>query len=786
MTYTDVFGGSAIYPSDVSYLAINLSANVRLEWPLEVFDADYPAARIIDVLPGVAGLNVSLPDATLAAPGETILFNNVSGSESFEVRNYDGSIIATVGFGSQWQVYLSDNTTTAGTWQVFRYGASTANVQPSSLAGFGLTVTGSTLSQSAPVTTFNTPGTTLASSNRASLFVWTGTGAGTVNLPDVTTVGNNFFIMLRNQGGGALTVDPAGGTLINGAASLNLQPGDSITAVTDGSVWYTVGFGQNAVFAFDYTAINVAPGGDYILGAASPSELNRIAYKFTGALTSNVTVVVPGTIQQYWVNNATTGPFTLSLKTPTGTPAVVNQGAKGIYYSDGTNIILAADPISIGIPVVVSAGGTGATTPSAARLNLGITAFADPIVTATTPEQIRTVTGAAESGVNEDITVLRVLQTIGPLLGTYLLEVAGGRTDDANTGIDLHSSADPDYDARIIREGGVNGNLGITNKGTGSLIFVSNGAERFRVQPDGATVSQGSSFAPSFLLSGVPNAYFAASGAEVILQGNVNCFLGYNRTTGVWRTVTNGAETLTISQTQATAMVPFRSAGEVRAQPFGAFGGSVLNPGDASHSGYLALYNAANARVTYIGFVGNAANSATEYINEIGGGHHFNNNMGVDGRVTAGEFYGPGTGLTGTAASLNVNHANTSNFATSANGANFATSAGNADTLDGFDSSAFMRCTELVLGNPGRMRFHAPGLGTLMLQWGTGSMGLGVINMPYPVPFGGWALCIANGGQGNSGEKGNVHNWATTDGGSATIISSASNADFTWFALGPG
>jgi hypothetical protein len=50
------------------------------------------------------------------------------------------------------------------------------------------------------------------------------------------------------------------------------------------------------------------------------------------------------------------------------------------------------------LPVTVAQGGTGATTASAARLNLGITTFADPIVTATTAANVWTVLGAAPSG----------------------------------------------------------------------------------------------------------------------------------------------------------------------------------------------------------------------------------------------------------------------------------------------------------------------------------------------------------------------------------------------------
>ena len=407
MSFTNVFGGSTIYPSDVSYLSIALSADTPLQWPLESSGAEDPAARIIDVTPDASGHSVVMPDATLTGAGQTILFNNLSGSYSFYVEDFDGNTLATVGFGEQWQLYLAVTTTAAGTWRVFRFGASTATVQPSALAGFGLTVTGSTLSQSAPVTTFSTTGLTLATSSRAGAFVWNGSGAGTLNLLTAASAGNNYFVLARNAGGGDLTIDPSGTELINGASTLALRPGDSATLITDGATWYTVGLGQEAIFAFDYTSISVT-GGNYTLAG---SELNRIAYKFVGALTSDVYIIIPATVQQYWITNATTGSFNFYVKISGGAATQVAQNAKGIYYCNGSIVVLASDPTSLSLPVTVAQGGTGSITASGARLNLGISTFADPIVTATTGASVRTTISAAASGANGDITSLTGLTT---------------------------------------------------------------------------------------------------------------------------------------------------------------------------------------------------------------------------------------------------------------------------------------------------------------------------------------------------------------------------------------
>jgi hypothetical protein len=358
MSYTQVFGGNTIYPSDVSYLAIQLDSDVALEWPLSSSDTERPAARIIDVTASGAH-SINLPDATQTGAGQTLLFNNLGASASlFFIRDAAGNTLATIGVGEQWQLYLAATTTAAGTWRVFRYGASTATVQPSALAGYGLTVTAGNLSQSVPVNVLTTTPRTVLETERATAFVWNGTGAGLLNLPSAASVGNNFFILVRNSGGGDFTVDPSGGELLDGQSVLAFRPGESATIITDGVSWYSVGFGQEAVFAFDYTSIDLTgQATPYVLQGA---ELNRIAYKFIGALSANTEIVVPPTIQQYWVDNQTTGVFSLTIKTASGVGASITQGARGIYYCDGTNV-LNASTAGISVPLLPPEGGTGQT-----------------------------------------------------------------------------------------------------------------------------------------------------------------------------------------------------------------------------------------------------------------------------------------------------------------------------------------------------------------------------------------------------------------------------------------
>jgi hypothetical protein len=373
--YTNIFGGSNISPAEISYAAVSLTANTTYDWALETAPSADLIAGIMDVTATSGPWSLTLPSALEASTGQAILFNNV-GSNSFIIRNNSGTQIAAPTAGQVWQIYLTNNTTAGGTWLAFQFGAAVSTANAASLAGTGLVAIGSLLSLAAPVTFFSSS-YTAGVADRAKVLIWSG-GAGTISMAAAGTLGNNWFFQLRNEGTGALLIDPPGSQTINGSLTLTFQPGDSAIIFTDGSNFYTIGYGQSAVFAFDYTAISVAGTGNYTL---SGSELNRIAYSFTGALTGNRSIIVPQTVQQYWVSNNTTGPYTLTVKTSIASGTAIAQGARAILYSDSTNVV-AADTGGVSIPISVSDGGTGATTAGNALINLGGTATGIAIFTA--------------------------------------------------------------------------------------------------------------------------------------------------------------------------------------------------------------------------------------------------------------------------------------------------------------------------------------------------------------------------------------------------------------------
>jgi hypothetical protein len=348
-------------------------------------------------------LTITLPNAQKAGVGETILFNN-QGSNIFIVKDAGGTQVVSLNPGELWQIYLTSNSSSAGTWESLQYGATTSNANASALAGTGIVAVGALLSQSVPSSSISS-NYSLLTTDRARMFIWTSSGAGTITLPAASALGGStagWFFYLRNSGGGAIVITPQGSNKINSLSSLSLQPNDSaIVACISTSEFCTIGLGKSAIFAFDYTSIDVSGSGNYTLGALSSSELNKIAYTFTGTLTGNRTIIVPTTIQQYWVGNSTAvSAYTLTVKTSAGLGVQVGTGTRRILYCNGTDVVVAdLNASSLTVPVLVSQGGTGATASGTALVNLGGGTTGISVFQSATASVAYAALGVAPSGI---------------------------------------------------------------------------------------------------------------------------------------------------------------------------------------------------------------------------------------------------------------------------------------------------------------------------------------------------------------------------------------------------
>ena len=354
MSYNSPFTGNVVQPTDVSYRRIILTTDLQLEWPINGTTTDDAAARIMEVSTASAANELWMPPANQASVGQDALIRNV-GAVAVTVKDYTGAnTIVTIAAGEAQYIYIVTNATTAGTWGIIAFGIGSSGADAATLAGYGLLAIGQTLNQSQPVTTFSSDYTALAT-DRSSTYVWTG-GAGTLTLTLASTLADNWFMFVRNSGTGALTVAGSGGNLINGSASIALQPADSCIIVCSGSQFYTVGLGRNTQFAFTQLSKAVTSG-SYTLTA---SEASNVIQKYTGTLIGNVTIVVPSTVQVYYIVNATSGAYTVTITTGSGGTAVLTTGTQATLVCDSVNLFNANTILAGSSNISLNNGTVGA------------------------------------------------------------------------------------------------------------------------------------------------------------------------------------------------------------------------------------------------------------------------------------------------------------------------------------------------------------------------------------------------------------------------------------------
>jgi hypothetical protein len=122
-----------------------------------------------------------------------------------------------------------------------------------------------------------------------------------------------------------------------------------------------------------------------------------VAYRFTGILTGARNIIIPATVQQYWIDNRTTGSFTFTVKVSGTTGVTLTTNERGIFYCDGSEI-LDADTATIGLPISIANGGTGATSAGAALINLGGTSTGIALFEAANQAAAWTALGVAQAG----------------------------------------------------------------------------------------------------------------------------------------------------------------------------------------------------------------------------------------------------------------------------------------------------------------------------------------------------------------------------------------------------
>ena len=339
-TFTSPFTGTVVVPTDVSYYALDFATTTQLFWPAVVNPTQVPAARIMDCTPATFGLAVILPQGNQGSVGSDILIRNF-GDNSFVVTDFLGGGSVTVSPGIAIYFYLSDNTTPAGVWQNVTFGAGTSSADAATLQGAGLTTIAGKLAVTSNVSRTSTV-PTISDASRATSFIWEG-GANTFSLPSSVGLSTGWWIAFRNNGTGALTLQPQGSSLINGNSNIIANPGDSGYVLYEQSTgnFFTIGYTIPANVTFTASTYDV----DSIVG----NTLNLVSYApiiqtfvaLSGTRTGTLNVVLPAITQMYVLVN----------RVPVGTYSTVTFQISG---SGGPSFSLAGNTVA----TVISDGNT--------------------------------------------------------------------------------------------------------------------------------------------------------------------------------------------------------------------------------------------------------------------------------------------------------------------------------------------------------------------------------------------------------------------------------------------
>lgn len=335
--FTSPFTGTVVQPTDVSYYALSFSANVQLYWPAVVNPTQVPAARIIDATPSVASLIIKLPEANQGTTGADILIRNF-GAVAFTVQDFAGTGSVSIPAGVSKYFYLSNNTTSAGVWQNVTFGAGTSSADAASLAGPGLVALSGQLNTTQNIVEVSSP-PTINNASRASTFVWTA-GNNTINLPTAVSLTAGWFIAFRNTGTGTLTFAPQGTSLINGGATLGINPAESGFIMFQQSTgnFFTVGLAvpSNVTFTSSTYDVDSIIGGTFSLVSYAPIIQTYAA--LSGTRSTTLAVTLPATTQLYVLVNETGQAgynITFQVSGSLQTPISLADGAVALVLSDG-------------------------------------------------------------------------------------------------------------------------------------------------------------------------------------------------------------------------------------------------------------------------------------------------------------------------------------------------------------------------------------------------------------------------------------------------------------------
>jgi hypothetical protein len=288
-----------------------------------------------------AGLSVFLPNAQQTSVGQDILVRN-TGSNSFVVNRFGGGGSFTVAAGQSFYTYLVDNVTTAGQWAVLQFGTGTSSADANTLAGVSTAAIAGKLEAALVTSEYSSTAPTITDSQRGNCLVWTG-GLSTWTLPPVTQLSTGWFVLVRNNGTGALTIATSSvSSTIDGLVNIVLPLGDSCFICVNRDPakqdFFTVGRARPNSLTFTSATYDV----DTIVGASYSLVSNTpIIQRYTalsGSRTTSLLIQLPAVTQVYYlINNTGQSGYTINFQVQGSSQAAIalTNASQVIMLSDG-------------------------------------------------------------------------------------------------------------------------------------------------------------------------------------------------------------------------------------------------------------------------------------------------------------------------------------------------------------------------------------------------------------------------------------------------------------------
>jgi len=746
-SFTSTFGASPVSPVEVAYAAYTFNADLVLFWPQFSAGQTDVAARFMNMTATANSLSVFMPDATLNSVGyDAIIFN--AGADTFDVVTFGGNAIVTIAPGQTYYLMLNGNTTQDGSWQTVQFGVGTSAANASALAGAGLLAASGLLNLNLNGILVSNDYTVTAA-QRAILQIWNG-GAGTITLPTAASVGNGFFFPLANNGSGSVVVATTGGDQIDGASSSTFSQTQSGFILSTGTSWVTVGKGIQNTFSVTLLNLNVAGSSDI---TETSAQAQNIIQQYTGIITGNINIIMPNTVQIYFVYNNTNGAFNLTVKTAAGAGVVVAQGQHSILYCDGTNIVNAFTA-SLG-------GNIGIVPGSSISPSLFIQGSSSTGLYSPASNQIAVSANSFE-----------VMNFISVASSVNYLQASASATGTATSISALGTDANISFN--LVPKG--SGSIGITKAAiTGGAIdgTVIGGSTPAAIT--GTTIT-GSSFVGNLTGDVTGN-----------VTGNLTGNVVGNLTGNVTGNVSGSSGSTTGNAATATALQNARTIGGV------SFDGTASIVPQTIQS-----INEASDTTCFPLFISASGSQSLQPLNNTS--FTFN---AATGALGATSFSGAGTGLTGTAASLTAG-----TVTTNANLTGDVTSSGNATTIkinvalagspttttqSSNDSSTKIATTAFVnpansISTNGYQKLSSG----LIIQWGSvaspAANSINAVSFPLTFPsavFGVIATVQGSTATGVASDTGAIKtNAITTSGMNLVYCDDVVGTSISWYATG--